>query len=322
MFEAVIIAILMVFLVGVSSVFGQPNHARIGILTPGLTLVSVHEGLREGLSRLGYKEGKNITCIIHDTKGDTSDLAPRAAKLLAAKPDLLITVGALHTAAAKQATATVPIVFAWVSDPLHDGLIASYASSKNNLTGVSTSMAALAGKKVEILLEVSPKVKRLLAVVPSNENIALITLRSLEEAGKKLGVQVVRQYVTNRSEIEKALMASPKGSVDAIFYISSVLMRANVDLLIRKAKSEKIPLEVSDESHVDLGALFSYGPNTRLVGLQAATLVDKVLKGTKPSDTVVEIPEKLFLSINLNTAKEIGLKIPHGILERADRLIE
>jgi putative ABC transport system substrate-binding protein len=99
-------------------------------------------------------------------------------------------------------------------------------------------------------------------------------------------------------------------------------MRTNIDLLIEKSKSDRIPMAVSDESLVERGALFSHGPSTRLIGLQAASLVDKVLKGTKPSEIVVETPNRFFLTVNLATAKTIGLKVPRAILERADRLIE
>ena len=119
-----LLAAIWMILAGVSPIFGQPSHARIAILTPGLTFTPVHEGLKEGLARLGYKEGQNITFIVEDTKGISTDLAPRVAKLLAAKPDVLFPVTTIHSIAAKQATTTVPIVFAWASDPDKAGLIA------------------------------------------------------------------------------------------------------------------------------------------------------------------------------------------------------
>lgn len=303
-------------------VFGQPSHAKVAILTPGVTLTAVHEGLREGLARLGYKEGKSIAFVVDDTKGSTSNLVSRAAKLLTAKPDVLFTVTTLHAMAAKQATSTVPIVFAWVGDPIQAGLIASYASSKNNLTGVSTSAASLSGKRLEVLLEVAPVVRRLLVFVVPDESAGLISLQFLEEAAKKLGVQLVRRVVTNREEIEQALQETPKGSADAIFFISSTLVRANIELLVKKAKKERIPLAVHEDTLVELGALISYGPEPRLSGVQAAAFVDKVLKGTRPSEIVIETPNRLFLAVNATTAREIGLKIPRAVLEKVDRLVE
>lgn len=319
--EVLLIMVSMV-LVGVAPLFGQPSHFKVAILTPGLTLGPVHEGLQEGLARLGYNEGKNITFVMDDTKGSTSDLDRRAAKLLASKPDALFPVTVLHAVAAKEATTTVPIVFAWIGDPVRAGLVASYASSKNNLTGVASSADHLSGKRLEVLTEVAPKVRRLLVIVAPRESIALSAFRFLDETAKKVGVQLVRRDVTNREEIENALKETPKGSFDAIFFIPSTLVRANIDLLFKKAKTERVPLSVNEESLVDLGALVSYGPDPRLVGLQAAALVERILHGARPGEIMVETPNKFFLTVNLTTAKEIGLKIPRPILERADRLVE
>lgn len=300
----------------------QPSHARLGVLTPGGAFAPVQEGLKEGLACLGYKEGQNITYIVEDTKGLSTGLAPRVAKLLGAKPDVLFTVTTIHSAAAKEATATVPIVFAWAIDPDRAGLIASYASSKNNLTGVTSLNASISGKRLEVLMDLAPKVKRLLILVASMPSAGEVELPFLEETAKKLRIQLVRRVVTNREEIEKAFREFPTGSIDGIYYLPAAMTRTNIDLFIKKAKSDKIPLAVHEESVVEQGALFSYGPNPRAVGVQAAALADKVLKGTKPSNLVVETPNSLFLTINLATAKEIGLHTPRAILERADRLIK
>jgi len=316
------LAAIMPVLAVVSPVFGQPSHAKVAILTPGMTLAPVHEGLKEGLARLGYKEGQNTIFIVEDTKGSTADLSHRTAKLLAAKPDVLFTVTTTHSIAAKQATATLPIVFAWVGNPAEAGLIAGYASSQNNLTGVSSLNAPLSSKRLDVLMEIAPKIKRILTVLAIDESIALSSFRYLEETAKKMRVQLVRRDIKNEEEIERTLREIPKGGADAIYYIPAVMMRNKIDLLIKKAKTEKIPLIVQDDSLVEQGALISYGPKPRLIGLQSAPFVDKVLKGAKPSDIVVEIPNKLHLVVNLTTAKEIGLKIPRDILERADRLVE
>jgi putative ABC transport system substrate-binding protein len=318
-----ILAAIWLLLAVVSPVFGQPSQARIAVLTPGLTAhAELLEDFRGQLSRLGYREGKNIAYIVDDTQGSTADLSGRAAKLLTGKPDALLTITTIHTTAAKKATSTVPIVFAWVGNPVQDGLIADYASSKNNLTGVSSSTAPLSGKRLEALLEVAPKIKRVLTIVTIGESISLSTYRYITEAADKMGVRLVRRDAANREEIERILGGTPRGAVDAIYYVPSVMMVRNVDLLIRKAKADRIPLVVHEDALVEQGALMSYGPESRLVGIQAAALMDKVLKGAKPSDIVVEIPNKLCLAVNVTTAREIGLTIPRGILERANRLVE
>jgi putative tryptophan/tyrosine transport system substrate-binding protein len=304
----------------ISPVLGQPPHARVAVLTPGLNWEPIEAGFREGMARLGYKEGQNITFIVDDTKGSAVDLPSRVGKLLAARPDVLFTVMTAHSVAAKEATATVPIVFAFIGDPVGAGLVASFASSKNNVTGVSSYAAPLTGKRLEALLEIAPKIKRVLVIVTPSESFALSSFKFLDEAAKKFKVQLVRRDITKEEDIEQVLQKTSKGSVDAIFYVPSVLQLSKFDLFVKKAKSEKIPLVVHDDSMVKRGALFSYGYKSRQVGFQTAALVDKVLKGAKPTEIMVEIPDKLFLTLNVTTAKEIGLKIPPSVLERAELL--
>lgn len=306
-----------------ASLFGAELHnARIGIFTPGLSFDAVREGLVEGLAHLGYVEGKSVTFVVEDTKGSTSDLPARAAMLMAAKPNLLFTVTNLHTMAAKQATATVPIVFTWANDPVGLGLTTSFPYSKSNVTGVTSLSDTLSGKRLDVLLEIAPKAKRLLVLVATKEFISLSSIRSLEPTAQKLGVQLVRRDVTNRDEIVQALEETPRGAVDAIFHIPSVLVRTNIDLLGKRAGRDRIPLAVHEEALMGSGALFSYGPNSRLVGLQAANLVNKLLLGARPGEILIETPDRFFLAINQTVAKQIGLKIPSVILERADRLIQ
>ena len=306
-----------------ASLFGaQLRNVHIGVFTAGLTLGPVREGMEEGLASLGYVAGKNITFIVEDTKGNSSDLAPGVAKLLSAKPDVLFTVSTSHAQAAKRATSTVPIVFAWVGDPIQAGLIDSYPYSKSNLTGVAAIGDALSGKRLEVLLEIAPKTKRLLVLVATKESVSLSSFRSLEIAAKKFGVQLVRRDVTDREEIVKALEETPQGSIDAIFHVPSTLVRANLVLEVKKSIKERIPLSVHEEALMDQGALFSFGPNTRLIGLQAANLVSKLLMGARPNEIMVETPDKFFLAINQAAAKQIGLKISSAILGRADRLIQ
>jgi putative ABC transport system substrate-binding protein len=306
-----------------ASLFGAPlDNPRIGIFTPGLSLTAVHEGMQEGLARLGYVENKNITFIVEDTNGTTNDLPARVAKLLSAKPDLLFTVTNNHALMAKQTTSTVPIVFAMVGDPIQAGLIASYPYSKSNLTGVTAGGDALSGKRLEVLLEIAPKTKRVLVIVAAKENVSVSSFRSLEEAAHRFAVQLLRRDVTDKEQIVKTLEETPRGSFDAIFHVPSVLVRTNLDLLVKRAKIDRMPLAVNEESLLRQGALFSYGPDPREIGRQAADLVDKILKGTRPGEIMVKGPDKLFLAINRTTAKEIGLRISPEFLERADQLVE
>ena len=318
------IVLVLIFLVWPpAAVFGaQLQNVRIGVLTPGLTLGAVREGMEEGLARLGYVGGKNITFIVEDTKGIDSDLPPRIAKLLSAKPDLLFAVSTQYSLAVKRATSTVPIVFAWVGDPVQVGLIDSYPYSKSNLTGVTSIVDSLSGKRLQILLEIAPKAKRMLVLVSAKESVSVSGFQSLEVAAQKLGIQLARRDVLDKEEIIKTLEETPRGSVDAIFHVPSNLVRANLDLLVKRAERDKIPFAVHEDALLDRGALISYGASLRLVGNQAANLVNKILNGARPGEIMVETPDKLFLAINQSVAKQIGLKIPREVLERADRLVQ
>jgi putative ABC transport system substrate-binding protein len=308
--------------VGVSLADAPVRHYQVAVFTSGLTISPVLEGLQEGLAQLGYVEGKNISFLIEDTHGAVPDLAQRAVRLAAAKPDVLVTVGTIYATAVRQATDSVPIVFTYVGDPVRSGLVASYASSQNNLTGVSVYAGPLSGKRLELLQEIAPHIKRILAVVAAKESIAESSFRVLDETAKKLEIQVLRRDVTTREEIEQVLRDTPTGTVDAIYHVPSALMTGYIGLLIEKATLDKIPLMVHEDSMVEQGALASYGANFRLMGAQTAKLVAKILKGAKPSEMPIQTPDKMLLTINLTTAKAIGLGLPLSVLERADRLVE
>ena len=318
---AVVLAV-WILSIGVALAGDQGRHYRVAVLTPGLSFLPVLEGLQEGLEKLGYVPGKNVILVVEDTHGAVSDLVQRAAQLAAAKPDVLVTVGTPHTRAASQATTSVPIVFTRVGDPLQYRMIASYASSQNNLTGISTYSGPLTGKRLELLQEIVPGVKRILAVVAQNEANAQAAFERLAAVALKLGIQVLRHDVTTCEEIEQVLHTTPPGSVEAIYHVPSFLVSAHIDLLIQKARQEQLPLIVHEDSMVDQGALVSYGGHSRLMGVQAAKLVAKILEGTHPAQLPIQTPDKFIMTINLATAKAIDLTLSRHILERADRLVE
>ena len=295
---------------------------RIGVLTPGGDFAPVLEGLRQGLAQLGYLEGKQITLIVEDTKMETLDPVKAAMRLIAANPDLLVTVATSHSAAAKQATASLPIVFTVLADPVKAGFVASFASSKNNLTGVSNSLSILSGKRIEILKELVPGMKRVLAIVTVNELVAQKSFPFLVEAAQKLELQLIRRDVTSKEELEKVIVDTPKGSIDAIIHVPSILQRNNIDLIVDKANKDRLPFGVHAEELVRKGALMSYGEDNRLIGNQAARLVIKVLKGIQPANIPIETPERPVLVLNRTTAKIIGLKISPKFFERVDRIVE
>jgi putative ABC transport system substrate-binding protein len=317
------VSILVLFmLAGAIPCWSQGREVRVGVLTPGLNHDLVFHGLVEGLERFGFRAERTVSFIVEDTQGGSSGLAGRVKRLLNANPDALFTASTSHALAAKRATSKVPIVFAGVADPVQAGLIAGYQSSGNNLTGVATYAGPLTAKRLEVLKEVAPRTISVLMLIPPDDVAARVSLAVAVNAAERLRLQIVRREVSSRADIEKALTDTPKGSLDAIFNLPSVLVGSNVDLVIRKAREDRIPLAVGNESIVTRGALFSYGADFRLAGTQAARILVKVLKGERPSDIPAEVPEKFSLVVNMATAKTIGLKITRNFLEKVDRVVE
>ena len=317
-----VLSIAFTLILACSSWAQSMDVRRIGVLTPGGDFATVLEGLRQGLAQLGYVEGKQVSFIVEDTKMEALDPVQAAMRLIAAKPDMLVTVATSHTAAAKQVAGSVPIVFAVLTDPVQLGFVASYVSSKNNLTGVSNSVAPLSGKRLEVLKQIVPGMKRGLAIVAIKESIAQKSFQFLAESAKRFDVQLIRRDVTSRDELEKVLLDTPKGSVDAIIHVPAILLRNHITLLVEKAKKDKLPFGVHTEELVKKGALVSYGEDNRMIGMQAARLVVKVLKGIPPSEIPIETPEHPVLVVNRTTAKTIGLKIPRAFLEQVDRIVD
>ena len=309
-------------LLSCSSWAQSTNVRRVAVLTPGGDFGAVLEGLRHGLAQLGYVDGKQVAFIIEDTKMETLDPVKAAMRLIAAKPDLLVTVAISHAAAAKQVVGSLPVIFTLVSDPVQLGFVASYASSKNNFTGVSNSVATLSGKRLEVLKEMVPGIKRALTMVTVKETIAQKSFQFLAESANKFGVQLIRRDVTAKEDLEKVLLETPKGSVDAIIHVPAILLRNHIALIVEKANKDKLPFGVHTEELVKKGALVSYGEDNWLIGIQAARLVVKVLKGVPPAEIPIETPERPLLAVNRTTAKTIGVKIPREFLEHVDRIVD
>jgi len=307
--------------IGSPAFAATPMH-KIAVLTPGLTFEPILLGLREGMERLGYVDGKNVTYLVEDTKGDMTNLESRATRLIDAKPDLLFSAATAPTSTLKHATESIPIVFAGLIDPVQSGFVASLVSSGNNLTGVSANLFYQTGKRLEVLKAPVPQVRKVLAMVSTKEIVAQIALKRLEEAGPKLAVKVVHHDVAHAEDLDKLLARRWAGEVDAVFYLPAIFIEKALDRLTDKSHRERLPLIVHDESLLRSGALASYGTDVRLLGEQVAKLVIKVLKGVKPSELPIETPDRLALKINRNSAKAMGLKIPDNILERADRILD
>lgn len=314
--------LLVLLMIGAAPLTGGAADFKIGVLTPGLSMDPVQVGLREGLEKLGHSQGKGVSFVVEDTQSGLQELPERAKKLVDQKVDAIFTITTTHTQAAKAATSTIPIVYAWVFNPVASGLIAGYSSSKNNITGVLSYSDALIGKRLELLHEFAPRVKRVLTFYHPQEVVAVASLKLLQETAKKLNLQIVAKEVTGKEEIPGVIERLSKKDIDAIYQMPSTVVVGAVDLLIKKALAEKIPFGSLATEIAEQGALFAYGGDFRLVGAQAARLMAKVIKGEKPADIPSEAPDKYILVVNAKTAQTIGVKLTDKILDKVDRIVK
>jgi len=302
----------------------QPTKIpRIGLLTAtSLSAVADRtEAFRRGLRDLGYVEGKNIFIEYRWAEGKTERLHDLAAELIRLKVDVIVTSGASVTRAAKEATATIPIVMGFDNDPVENGFIASLARPGGNITGLSTLAPELSGKQLELLKEIIPKLSRVAVfgntTLPGNAQ----SLREAELGAGAFGVQLQYVDVLDTKDIETAFRAASKRRADALLALPSPVFVLQRTQIVDLAVKNRLPAIYDRREFVDDGGLISYGTNFADLSRRAAMYVDKILKGAKPADLPVEQPRKFELVINLKAAKQIGLTIPPNVLARADKVI-
>jgi putative ABC transport system substrate-binding protein len=307
----------------------QPTKiARIGFLS--LSLVPnrhLHEAFRQGLRDVGYVEGRNVVIEYRDAEGKPERLPALAAELVALKVDVIVTGGGTPPAlAAKQATKTIPIVFAsGSSDPVTDGLVTSLARPGGNVTGLTGLGPGLVGKCLEQLTQTVPGVTRVAALWQPGvlgERTDKDTLKGTELAARALGVRL--QFVDARgpTDFDRAFSDMTRVQTGALTVLPSAMFFNERRRLVDLAAKTRLPAVYPGREFVDAGGLMAYGPNLADLFRRAATYVDKILKGAKPTDLHIEQPTKFELAINLKTAKALGLTIPPSLLQRADQVIE
>jgi putative ABC transport system substrate-binding protein len=297
--------------------------SRIGVLstTSPSNVPTRLEAFRQGLRELGYVEGKNIVIEYRYAEGKPERLPALAAELVSLKVDVIVISGPSPTRAAKEATATIPIVMTWDYDPVGNRFVASLARPGGNITGLSTLAPEISGKQLELLKETVPKLSRVAVLgtsaVPGNAE----ALRATELAADALKVQLQYLEIRDRKDIETAFHAARKGRADAVLALASRLLLTDRTQVAELAVKNRLPAIYGESEHVEAGGLMTYGVSIADLFRRAATYVDKILKGTKPADLPVEQPTKFELIINLKAAKQIGLTIPPNVLARADRVI-
>ncbi len=294
---------------------------RIGLFHVGLDHIPPSlDGLREGLKALGYEEGRNIRL---DFKNLADEEAARvtAREFVRENLDLIVAFEAQTVRAAKAATATIPIVFLHVFDPVADGFVASLARPGGNLTGFG-QFGDFAPKRLEILKSIAPATRRVLVLVAVDDPSAPESLATLRQAAATLKLEFVERQVRDESDIERVFASIKPGAVQAVFIAGETLTTKFPSLILRLATERKLPLSLHRKDWAERGALFSYGPDYPAMGRDAARFVDRILRGARPADLPVEQITKVELVINLKTAKALGLAIPPSLLLRADEIIE
>ena len=277
---------------------------------------------RQGLRELGYVEGKNIVVEYRYAEGKADRERELAAELARLKVDVIVTGGPTSTRAAKEATVTIPIVFAQDVDPVASGFVASLARPGGNITGLSTLAPELSGKRLELLKEIVPKLSRVAVIAISTEPGNAQLLKEMELAAEGLKVKLQHLDVLTSKDIETAFRAAAKGRADGVVMLGSAVFNNHRIQIVELAVKSRLPATYTRPEYVEDGGLMTYGPSINDLFRRAATYVDRILKGAKPADLAVEQPKKFEFIINLKAAKQIGLTIPPSVLARADKVIK
>jgi putative ABC transport system substrate-binding protein len=278
-------------------------------------------GIHQGLRKLGYIDGQNITIEYRYAQGKFERLPVLAAELVRLHVAVIVTGGSTATRAAKEATSTIPIVMTNDNDPVASGFVTSLARPGGNITGVSTLRPEISGKRLELLKEVLPGLSRVAVLGASDNPGNPQALSEAEQAATALKIQL--QYLDIRSpkDIEPAFQEARKGRAEGVLELGGPLLNVHRTALVKLAAKSRLPTMWVRRSFVEAGGLMCYGVDPDDLARRAANYVDKILKGAKPSELPVEQPTKFEFVVNLKAAKKINLAIPPNVLARADRVI-
>jgi putative tryptophan/tyrosine transport system substrate-binding protein len=298
---------------------------RIGVL--GLASAAVHakhvEALVAGLRDLGYVDGRHISLEYRWANNRRERLPELAVELVRLKVDILVTHSTPATQAARNAAPTTPVVMISIADPVAAGFAASLARPGGNVTGMSNLAAGVVPKHVELLAQLVPRVDAFAVLRHSGNPVAMAPqMKGIEAAARALRLQARVFDVRSAEDMENAFSGIVAARVAGVVVLSEPLFIEERQRIAELARNGRVPTVFSREENVDAGGLMSYGPSLTGMFRQAAVFVDKILRGARPSDLPVEEPTKLELTVNLRTARALGVIIPQSVLVRADRVID
>jgi putative ABC transport system substrate-binding protein len=293
---------------------------KIGVLTASWGPTPQTVGLRDGLLELGYRENEQFVLGVRFTQGDQTALPAAARDLVQYGVDIIFASEDSPAKAAQQATTRIPVVFTGESDPVGLGLIQSFARPGGNITGVTGLYLDLCPKRLEVLHEIIPNLRRVLYLYDAASADAMAEAKVCRDAAHRLGIVLVEKAVRTTEEAQAALAQVSKSEVDGILQPLSLSLNIS-GFILETASQQAIPAMFTIPWYVERGGLASYGPDLHEMGRQAARLVDKILKGAKLAEIPVEVSPKIEFVINLKVAKALGLTIAPEVLYRADRII-
>jgi ABC-type uncharacterized transport system substrate-binding protein len=298
-----------------------PTIGYLSVSTPAVAAPNV-EAFRRGLLERGYVEGKTVAVAVRYGEARAERLPELARELRGLKVNVIVTANDLATAAVKRETQTIPIVMANSIDPVGTGFVASLARPGGNVTGLSNISSELSGKRLELLSEAVPGLRRVALLWNPDVRGAVLDYKETEAAARSQHLELQSVEVSRTEDLDRALSAVTSRHAQALILPPNPVAITNQRQIASFARKNRLPSMYGQKEYVDAGGLMSYGPSTAEMNRQAAVYVDKILKGANPGDLPVEQPTKFELVINLKTAKGLGLTIPHSLIQRADQVIQ
>jgi putative ABC transport system substrate-binding protein len=294
---------------------------RIVVLAPGPN--SSESAFWQGMHDLGYVDGKSIVVDRRSAEGDFARLPILADDIVKSRPDVIVAIVSAAALAAKQATATIPIVMVGVSDPISSGLVGNLARPGGNVTGTASQSNAAVGKQFELIRQLLPNAGRVAALWnPANAIYQQLILSEALAAAARLHILLRLIEVRTREELDHAFLAQGTERPDAVVIMQDPFFLANSARMSELALAQRLPVFSGSRTLTEAGLLASYGADPTAIARRSATYVQRILKGAKPGDLSIELPTKFELVINLKTAKELRLTISKSLLARADEVIQ
>jgi putative ABC transport system substrate-binding protein len=302
----------------------QQKIPRVGFMGNSTAALEANlvGAFREGLSELGYEEGRNIAIEYRWADGSYERFPALVAELTSSKVDVIVTAGTPAALAVKKATTTVPLVMVAVGDPVGTGLVPSLARPDGNITGLSSVAPDLEGKRLELLREVVPKLSHVAVFFNSLNPFHVVSIRQAHAATEAIGIKLQQHDIRKSEDLDGAFAIIRKERPDALLILADRVFLHDRQRMMDFTEEQRLPNVNAYRELVEAGGLMSYGPSYEDMHKRAAIYVNKILKGAKPGDLPIEQPTKFSLIVNLKAAKVLGISMPATLLSRADEVIE